>query len=532
MDSHLPGRTRYGAQGMIATSSSESAAAGAKVLLEGGNAFDATVAAALVEGLTLPSSCGLGGDAFAVVYDAKSKRVYGIGGSGAAPLASTPERYRAEGYATVPDTGWRAVTVPGEADALWTLHQRFGSKPWDSLVEPAIRCAEEGIAMSDRRYEQVRDGRERFGAAKPGRVFMPDAPGLGQVWRRPDYGWTLRQLAEGGADAFYRGDVAAELVRCSEKDGWILTLEDLAAQRTDIYEPIHTDYRATTVWQTRPPSQGFVLLETLNLLEGFSVTRRDAARAHLMVEALKLAYADRLRYSGDPRVVDFSLDGLISKDFATRRREAIDPNHAAASAPGGEPSLLGQDTTSFCVADREGNMMSYIHSLFNLFGSGVEAGRTGLVLNNRGKGFSLEPDSPNLLAGGKRSMHTLNAYLITRDGEPWLVGNTPGGDMQVQWNTQVISDLVDLRMGLQEAIEAPRWHVSPGTDPALVGTPFQVTAGPRFGAAFVDELRARGHQVVEGAAWSGGAVQLVSREPSGVLTGGSDPRLSGVALGI
>lgn len=501
--------------------------------MDGGNAFDATVAVALVEGLTLPAACGLGGDAFSVFYDARSKEVRGMGGSGAAPLANSPDRYLSQGHTWVPSNGWGAVTVPGEAHALWTLHQQYGTKPWKSLVEPAIRCAEEGVAVPERLYERLVDGRARFQSAEPGRVFLPDAPGVGGVWRRPDYAWTLRHLAEGGADAFYGGDVAEEFVRASEAAGWIFTREDLQRQRTDLYEPARTDYRGVTVWETRPPSQGFIVLEALNLLEGFDLGRQGAARAHLMIEALKLAFADRLRYAADPQVTGFSPEALLSKEFAQRRRDAIDPDHAAAVVPGAGPSLLGRDTTSFSVADAEGNMVSYIHSVFAGWGSGVVAGKTGLILNNRGHGFSLEPDSPNLLAGGKRPMHTLNAYLATRDGEPWLVGNTPGGDFQVQWNTQVISNLVDLGMGLQEAVEAPRWHLTPGTDSALVGAPFEVFAEPHFGEGFVDELRSRGHQVTGlGAREGGGSVQLVARDAAGSLTGGSDPRSGGVALGL
>lgn len=519
---------------MICSASSEAAAAGARVLLEGGNAFDATVAIALVEGLTLPAACGLGGDAFAVFFDARTRRVSAIGGSGAAPIVTSPDRFLAQGQTTIPPDGWGAVTVPGEAHALWTLHQRFGSKAWRPLVEPAIRCAEDGVALSDRLHHRLVEAQDRFrGMGTAGSAFVAGAPAAaGGVWRRPDYGWTLRHLAEDGAAGFYTGDVAAEFVRSSESGGGIFSREDLAGQRTEVYEPIQTTYRDVTVWETRPPSQGFIVLEVLNLLEGFDVTQQDAARAHLMIEALKLAYADRIRYVGDPRTEGFSLGRLLSKDFARRRREAIDPEHAATSVRGAEPSLLGRDTTSFCVADREGNVISYIHSLFSGWGSAVVAGRTGLVLNNRGSGFSLDPDSPNRLAGGKRPMHTLNCYLLTRGGEPWVAGNTPGGDMQVQWNAQVISNLVDLGMDVQQAVEAPRWQLTPGTDPALVGTPFEVLVESRLGDEFIEGLRSRGHRAAGCAPWAGGCAQLISLEESGAMKGGSDPRLGGVALGL
>jgi len=524
---------------MVASSSPEAAAVGMRVLLDGGNASDAAVAVALVEGLTLPASCGLGGDAFAVLYDARSRRVYGLNGSGVAPRAATRERYLSRGMAVIPAQGWDAVAIPGAAHAYWTLHHRFGSRRWPELVEPAIRYAEAGVPVSRRIHQWITESRaklEQFPATAA--VCLPggQARRVGTRWRRPDYAWSLRQLAEGGADAFYRGSIAAEIVRCSEEAGGLFTDDDFAQHETEVYEPIHTTYRGVEVYETRPPSQGFLLLEILNLLEGFDLAGSGFGTPdaiHLMVEATKLAFADRLRHAGDPHFVEMPLPELLSKEFATRRRRAIDPHRAADTVPAAAPSDLRRDTTSFCVVDAQGNAISFIHSLFGAWGSGVVAGRTGITLNNRGRGFTLEEGHPNVLAGGKRPMHTLNCYLLMREGALYAVGNTPGGDMQPQWNAQVICSLLDFGMDAQQAVTAPRWHIFPGADPAVQGQPVELRLESRFGAAVMDELRARGHRVVDTGPWTGGGwCQIIVVDHDGVLAGGSDPRAGSIALGV
>jgi gamma-glutamyltranspeptidase / glutathione hydrolase len=530
---------RHATRGMVASSSPAAAAVGLRVLLGGGNAFDAAVAVAAVEGLTLPAACGLGGDAFAVLYDARTRQVYGINGSGAAPLAATPDHYLARGMAVIPASGWDAVTVPGAPHAYWTLHQRFGSRPWAELLAPAIAYAEEGVPVSRRIHDWIVGARatlQRFPASAA--LFFPGGAPLpeGARWRRPDYAWTLRQLAERGAEGFYQGPVAAALVQSSEQGDGLFTEADFARQTTEVYEPIHTTYRGVDVYGTRPPSQGMILLETLNLLAGFDLAGAGFGSAdalHLMAEATKLAFADRLRYAGDPRFVAMPLDELLSASFADRRRQAIDPCRAAEVGAGALPSELHRDTTSFCVADAAGNAISFIHSLFHGWGSGVVAGKSGVILNNRRRGFTLEEGHPNVLAGGKRPMHTLNSYLLMRDGALFAVGNTPGGDMQPQWNVQVICNLLDFGMDVQQAVEAPRWHIYPGTDPALQGRPVELRLESRFGAAVLRELGARGHRVVDNGPWAGGGwCQLIASAPDGVLVGGSDPRAGSVALGV
>jgi len=301
--------------------------------------------------------------------------------------------------------------------------------------------------------------------------------------------------------------------------------------------PISTQYRGATVYATAPLSQGFLVLEQLNIIEGFDIGKLapfSPERIHLLVEAKKLAFADRNRYAGDPAYVKWPLNTLISKEHAALRRAEIDRSRARWPAGALVPEHAG-DTSYFAVADGNGNAISFIHSLSNAFGSCVVAGETGITLNNRaGRGFSLDPNHPNCIAPGRRTMHTLNAYMVHRHGQPWLVGGTPGGDQQAQWNTQMISNIIDHGMSLQESAEAPRFHSFPGTDPANLGRPPVVKVDERVPQATREALTRLGHTVETLKAWSGGgAVQLIQFDrKNGVLRGGTDPRPGGLALGF
>lgn len=534
--------SRYGVRGMVASASPAAAAAGMQILLKGGNAFDAAIATAMVEGLTLPMMCGLGGDMFCVLYDARSRRVVGINGSGAAPRKITRDYYASRGHTTMPRFGIQSFSVPGAPQAYWTLHQQFGSLPWADLLAPAIVCAEEGVPVTDRLARTYVNAKARLGQTPAGLAeFYPDGetPAAGTALRRPAYARTLRILAEQGAATFYQGEIAAEIVRFAREHGSLYELEDFVAHETEVYEPISTTYRGVTVYETRPVSQGMLVLEMLNILEGFDVAASGWCTAdtiHLMVETKKLAFADRLRYAGDRRFVKAPFDEVISKPFAELRRKALDLRRAAAQVPGALPEDVHGDTSSFCVADGQGNAVSFIHSLSAGFGSGMVAGQTGVVLNNRvGRGFMLAAGHPNVIAGGKKTMHTLNAYLLMKDGALYGVGNTPGGDSQPQWNVQAISNLVDFGLGPQAAAEAPRWISLPGTDEAVEPPPFTIEIESRVGPAVMDDLAQRGHTVVDVGPWGNrSAVQLILRRPDGVLVGGSDPRVTagGLALGF
>jgi gamma-glutamyltranspeptidase/glutathione hydrolase len=523
--------------GLVATAHPLASAAGLGVLMRGGNAMDAAVAMAGVLNVTMPASCGIGGDAFILHYDGRTRRVTGINGSGVVPYAATVEYYRAKGWKFLPEEGIHSVSVPGAVDAYGTALEHFGSMPLGELLQPAIRYAEEGFLMSAGARREIARTEKLRRFPSSARIFGADGVASDRVGRLVirDLGRSQRQIAEGGRDAFYRGEIAAALVRCSEAEGGLFTMQEFADHRSMVYEPISTTYRGYTVHETAPPSQGHIVLEELNLVEGFDLAGMGFGSAeciHHMVGAKKLAFADRLRYSGDPAFVEVPLETMISKPFAAERRCAIDPNRAAERPAAGDIYQPG-DTTSFVAVDKDRNAVSFIISLPSGYGSGLVAGGTGILLNNRAglpQGFTFEDGHPNCLAPGKRTMHTLNTYLITRDGSVFAVGNTPGGDNQPQWNFQAIVDLIDFGMDPQAAAEAPRWSSFPGANPHTCTEPFVLTLDERFPESTAAALEAKGHTLRRGPV--DGAVQLIQVDPeTGALLGGSDPRAGGMALG-
>jgi gamma-glutamyltranspeptidase/glutathione hydrolase len=358
----------------------------------------------------------------------------------------------------------------------------------------------------------------------------------GEILVQRDLARSLRAVAAGGADAFYRGPIAAQIEAYSRAHGGLLSAADLAGYRVDVQAPLAVTYKDATVYTTPPPSQGFLLLEMLNILEGFGDASWGSADwVHRAVEAKKLAYADRLSHVGDPRFVQNPMELLLDKEYATRRRRAIDPLQAAEAAAAGIQAEAAGDTTYFCAADVEGNLVSYITSLSVAFGCGEIVEGTGIMLNNRaGRGFELRSGHPNCIAPGKRTMHTLAPYLACRHGAPWLAWGTPGGDAQPQWSLQVLLNLMDAGMGLQEAIEAPRWTSFPGTDPAHRHVPFELQMEAGFPAEVCAELQRRGHRLVPQALYGtdGGAQAILSDPARGTYRAGSDPRVDGCAIGL
>jgi gamma-glutamyltranspeptidase / glutathione hydrolase len=536
---HLSRHLIYGCRGMICSNSPLAASAGLKVLQEGGNAFDAALAVAATETVTLVPACGLGGDAFVLLYDAATGRVTGINSSGVAATGATATYYRERGYQTMPLGGPHAVSVPGEVAAWDALHRRFCTKPLAQLLDSAIGYAEDGFPLPPgiaRSFSSNAAKLAQFPATAAVLLQTGAAPKEGDLLANPDLARTLSLVAKGGADEFYRGALARKLVRGLCAGGGLFTEADFAGHEVDVYEPISTTYRTHTVYQTRPPSQGFLLLEMLNLLEGFDLAAlgyNSAAAIHLMVEAKKLAYADRNRVAGDPRFVDWPLPELISKAYADARRRDIQPDHVDAGLQ--QTVEVDGDTSYFCVADGAGNCVSWIHSLSNAFGSGYIADGTGVLFNNRaGRGFSLTPGHPNVIAPGKRTMHTLNCYLTTQDGVPVIVGGTPGGDFQPQCGLQILTNLIDFGMAPQAAVEVPRWWSFPGTDPATVMHAMEVRVEAEMPDATVRGLEALGHRVVRRRPGIyDGKVQLITRDPQrGILMGASDPRGDGGAVGF
>ena len=530
----------FGTRGMVCSAHPVAAFIGLGILQRGGNAFDAAIAVAAAEGVVLPMKCGLGGDGFAVLHDARKGESVAINSSGVAAAGATADYYRSRGHQSMPLDGVHAVSVPGALALYEALWRRHGTMDWAELWGPAIRLAEEGVAITRYISARIADRAETLAVFPHSAAqYLPGGrvPAAGERWSAPNLAKSLRIVAQGGADAFYRGEIAAKLLAFLKQEGQTFTADDFARQQAVVYTPISTEYRGATVYQTAPPSQGFLVLEQLNILEGYDLGKLapySPERMHLLIEAKKLAFADRNRYAGDPAFVRWPLEALISKQHAARRRAEIDLSRARWPDGALIPEHNG-DTSYFTVADGDGNALSFIHSLSNAFGSCVVAGETGITLNNRaGRGFSIDPNHPNVIAPGRRTMHTLNAWMVHRDGQPWLVGGTPGGDQQAQWNPQVITNVVDHGLSLQDTIDAPRFHSFPGTDPVNLGRAPVVKVEDRVPEKTRAALERLGHVVETLGPWGGGgAVQLIQLDRErGVLRGATDPRPGGLALGF
>lgn len=519
--------TVYGLRGAVACEHPQAALAGIRALDAGGTAADACVAMAACMAVLAPMTTGMGGDAFLLYYDAKTKKVLGADGSGRAPKAADPDKLRGLGFREMPQRGGLSVTVPG-AVRLWEdAVSELGRLRISDLLEPARRYAEEGFPVSEvvARYWSVAVellGRNEAAA----RAFLPGgaAPGPGEIVRFPDLAATLAAVIEGGADAFYGGEVASRIVRSVVEDGGLLSEEDLATHETLWVEPISADYRGVEVHEMPPPGQGIAAIEMLNILEGFDMGGlgpASAQRVHHEVEAKKLAFRDLFEKIGDPDFSDIPTEELASKDYAAKLRREIDPSRA--SVPSFAPAL-GDDTTYLCAVDAEGNGCSFINSNYMGFGSGVVAGGTGVPLQNRGHSFRLVAGHPNELAPGKRPLHTIIPGLATKDGALWATFGNMGGPMQPQGHAQVISNLVDHGLNAQDAVDHPR-HFHDHADDTLL-------LEGRFPNEEVEKLRRMGHNVEVGADYiiPVGGAQVIRMGEDGVRAAGSDPRKDGSAL--
>jgi gamma-glutamyltranspeptidase/glutathione hydrolase len=513
-------------RGMIATSQPLASAAGLQVLREGGNAIDAAVTAAAVLSVVEPTMNGIGGDLFAIVYDAKTKRLTALNASGRAGRAATPAEFARRGVAKMPEFGPLAVTVPGVVDGWSSLLERHGTIPLGRALRPAIEYARDGFPVSEIIAEQWK-GEQKKLAADPAAAatFLPDGrtPATGQVFRNSRLAASLEQIAAGGRDAFYRGPIAAAIAADMRQRQGLLDEKDFADHRSDWVEPISTNFRGYDVVELPANTQGFVALEMLNILEGFdlaSLGHNSAAYLHLLVEANRIAFADRGAYLADPGAVPAStMKMLISKEYAATRRKEIRPNRAA---PLSFDITATGDTIYLTAADGQGNVISLIQSLYDAFGAGIVAGETGITLQNRGALFTLEAGHPNQIAPGKRPFHTLVPAMVMKDGRPWLSFGVMGGDMQPQGHVQVPLNLIEFHMNVQEAGEAARYRVA-GSGVALESA---IGADARAG------LSARGHTVRNGFGMWGGFQGILIDPQTGVLMGGSDPRKDGLAIGF
>jgi gamma-glutamyltranspeptidase/glutathione hydrolase len=521
-----------GRGGMVCASQPLASFAGAEILRQGGNAIDAAVAAVALLGVVEPFSTGVGGDCFMLIWSAGDRRLYGLNGSGRAPRRATVDAFAARGLSAMPTHGLLPVTVPGAVDAWAAALARCGTRSLADVLEPAIRYARDGFPVSEIIAHQW--------ALAAGLLQNPDAlrtftidgrpPRLGETMRLPGLARTLELIAVGGPNAFYRGDLATQIVAFSDRHGGFLDAEDLAQHGSQWVEPITTGYRGYELAEIPPNGQGLTALIALDILEHFDLPSHvlgSAAALHLRIEAVKLAFADRHRYIADPEHVRVPTAELLSKDYARERAALIRHDRALASV---EPARIpvGTDTVYLTAADRGGNVVSLINSLFFPFGSGMVVGDTGIVLQNRGFGFSLDPRHPNCIAPGKRPSHTIIPAMLLENGRPVVSFGVMGGDMQAQAHVQVVSNLVDHACNIQEALDLPRFHYLDGTRVALERTfPDTVaTELARLGHGIEDELAA----LPRGG--FGGGQGIMIDPATGTYWGGSDARKDGCAIGF
>ncbi|GAB4243876.1 MAG: gamma-glutamyltransferase [Acidobacteriota bacterium] len=525
--------------GMVATSHSLATLAGVEILKKGGSAVDAAIAANACLAVLEPTSCGLGGDLFAIVWWNADQRLYGLNGSGRAPQGLTLEDLRRMGLERMPERGPLPVTVPGCVDGWFELHRRFGKLPMAEVLAPAIRYASEGAPVPPVIARYWKSG-ESLGRIYPefAATFLIDgkAPAPGQVFRNPDLARTLQLLAEQGRDAFYRGEIARRIDEYCRRVGCYLRREDLAAHTSTWIDPVSTNYRGYDVWELPPNGQGIAVLQMLNLLEAFDLRamgHNSAEYLHHLIEAKKLAFADRARFYADPDFADVPVERLISKEYAAERRKLLDSRRAADIVFAGDPQLAEGDTIYLTAADRDRNMVSLIQSNYLGFGSGLVPDGCGFGLQDRGALFSLDPHHANAYAPGKRPFHTIIPGFVTKDGKPWLSFGVMGGDMQPQGHVQVLLNLIDFGMTPQEAGDAARFRhggsSSPTGDFMLDGGFVALESG--IPAEVQRELVRRGHQVRFVVGGFGGYQAILYDAENDVYWGASESRKDGCALG-
>jgi gamma-glutamyltranspeptidase / glutathione hydrolase len=518
--------------GIVAAESPLAAQAGVRILERGGNAVDAAIATNAMMGVVEPMMNGIGGDLFAIVYDAKANKLYGLNASGWAPQGLTTEFLHKQGLRDMPQQGINTVTVPGAVDGWQKLADKFGRKKLADDLAAAIHVARHGFPVPewDAAYwaAEVDYLRTDDNATK---TYLPQdrPPKVGEVFSNPDLAASLQAIAAQGHNAFYKGEIAAKILDAMKRHGGTMTAQDLAEYSAEWVEPISTAYRDWTVYEMPPNGQGLAALEMLNIMATFPLGEKDwgfgsTKAMHAMIEAKKLAYADLAKYIGDPRKQKLPVATLLSKDWAAQRAKSIDPDHASCDATAGNLPA-GGDTTYLSVVDRDGNMVSLIQSNYASFGSGIVAAGTGFALHNRGGLFSLDPASPNALAGRKRPLHTIIPAFAEK-GDVRMAFGIMGGWNQAQAHAQFIADIADFKMNIQAALEAPRFskHSFGGCDVAMEG---------RFSQNTRNELGAKGHKIEPKGAFSSvvGGGQVVQRDfATGVNYGASDPRKDGEAI--
>jgi gamma-glutamyltranspeptidase/glutathione hydrolase len=524
--------------GVVATSHPLAAQAGLDILKKGGNAFDAAVATAAVLNVVEPESAGIGGDVLLLAWVAKEHRLIALNGIGRAPAGATPQAYAARGSTRIPLTGIYSATVPGAVDGWDALLKRAGTMSFKQVLEPAAVLAEEGVPVSERWHHDWLEGVRRLKAdPDSAKTYLVngEAPALYSVFRDPDLAHAFRTLEAGGRDAFYKGDIAQAIVAKSKALGGTITMADMAATRSTWVEPISTRYHGYDVYELPPSTQGFAVLEMLNIVEACgpklgvdlsALGQSSPLYWHFLVEAKKIAYADLYKYDGDPDFTKVPVDRLISKPYAASKCGEIDMKKASTPDPTAE--AVG-GTVYLSVADKEGNMVSFIYSVYDTFGSGVTVPGYGFVLNDRAALFSLDAKGPNAIGPGKRPFHTLIPGFVMKDGQPSMAFGLMGGSQQAQGHLQVLVDMIDLGANPQAASDAARFSHFQRRNVLTLESELYKAMGPA--------LTALGHTVVKADGSEMGGYQSVTVQPGGspqagfVFRGASDHRKDGQAVG-
>jgi gamma-glutamyltranspeptidase/glutathione hydrolase len=526
--------------GIVATSHPLAAQVGVDVLRAGGNAIDAAIATNAAIGFMEPMSCGIGGDLFAIVWDAKQKRLFGLDASGRSPAAATLDIFRDHQLDYIPIHGPLSWSVPGCVDGWHELLARFGTMPLAELLAPAIEHAERGVATPPviaEHWSRAQDFLRETPQAAATYLIDGRAPAVGEIFRNPRLAETYRLLSCGGRDAFYRDEIARRIVDYSDSVGGLFSLSDFQSHRSVCVEPVSTHYRGYDVWAIPPPGQGIAVLQMLNILEGFdlaSIGPESADWWHLFIETKKLAYADRARYYCDPDFCGVPLDRLLSKSYAAERRALIDLARAADNCGSGD---MSGDTVYLTIVDKDRNCVSLIQSIYDSFGSRHVPGDLGFALQNRGSLFALDPGHANCLRPRRRPFHTIIPGFVTRDGanglEPYFCFGVMGGDMQPQGQVQVLVNHLDFGMNLQQAGDAPRMQHFGSATPT--GRPNrgagEVLAEPAIPQAVLDDLASRGHFIARTDKNPGGYQGILIDHGSGMLQGGTESRRDGRAVG-
>ncbi len=513
--------------GMVASSQPLATLAGVQMLMSDGNAIDAAIATAAVLGVVEPGSIGIGGDAFCLFYSAREKKIKALDASGRSPYAINLEFCRKSGFKEMPQRGIHSVTIPGAVHGWATLLNSYGTKKLADVLQAAICHAENGFPVAELTAEQWKESEARLKGDEGASInYLSNGrtPRAGEIFKNPRMANTLRRIAEEGPEIFYKGEIAQKIVRCSEKFGGFFTRKDFAEHHSDWVEPITVDYRGYDIYEMPPATQGFVALEILKILEGFDLKAmgpQSSDALHLMIEAKKLAFADRDRHLADRDFMTVSVKDLYSPERLDKMRSQIRPVQAASEY---KNVPTGTDTEYVAAADGEGNLVSFIQSNFMGFGSGIVEPETGIILQNRGHLFVLEENHPNCIGAHKRCVHTLMPGMIFKDGKPYAALGLKGGHVQPQVQVQIITNLIDFMMTPQEAISAPRFNHLEGATLGLE---------PEIAESVKNELMRRGHQVIGGNPESFGGAHMIAIHPeSAAFIGGSDPRKAGCALGF